>query len=111
MAIHVTGEAAVRRSLDEEAGLPVDEDRASMEKGAVGNVTAGVKVVSRMGRPDVPNVVREETMEPGTTVGIAVCGPKDILFDARNAAAAAQMKILRGDGAKEVYLHSEHFEW
>lgn len=112
VAIHVTGEAAVRCSMDEEKGLPADDKQSlAAGKGAMEKTNKDVTMVSRIGRPDISAVVSEETMEPEVSVGIAVCGPKSMLYDVRNAAAAAEMRILRGKGAKEVYLHSEHFGW
>ena len=44
------------------------------------------------------------------SLGIAVCGPSGMLFDVRNAAASAQVDILRRGGG-EVWLYQEHFGW
>ncbi|KAF1991112.1 hypothetical protein K402DRAFT_171576 [Aulographum hederae CBS 113979] len=63
------------------------------------------------GRPDLARAVQTTTAERDLTVGIAVCGPASMLYDVRNAAAEAQVNVVRGIGAKEVYLHSEHFGW
>lgn len=64
-------------------------------------------------RPNLPHIVHEVTTSPGTSsVGIVVCGPGSMLHDVRNAAAEAQVRILKGEsGAKEVYMHSEPFSW
>lgn len=72
-------------------------------------------IVSRLtGRPDLPQIIRTETqVQSGVTaltVGIAACGPAEMMYDVRNAAAEAEMRILRGArGLKEVYLHTEPF--
>ena len=57
------------------------------------------------GRPDTRAVVAQAVQGvSGGGVGIAVCGPESMLFDVRNAVAAAQETA-------EVYLYSEHFGW
>ena len=73
------------------------------------------------GRPDTKAVVAQAVeegfngREGGGGVGIAVCGPESMLFDVRNAVAAAQGKVGFGGGGGggpvEVYLYSEHFGW
>lgn len=63
------------------------------------------------GRPDIRAVIREATDRPGS-VGVAACGPDSLLYDVRNAAAEAQLRILKERSpASEVYLHSECFGW
>lgn len=63
-------------------------------------------------RPDLFDIIRSETAKPDRSVGIVVCGPKSMIHDVRNAAAEAQLKILRREiGAREVFLHSEPFSW
>ena len=110
--VHVTSEAAARRSMDGEGAPSVSEEKIlATAEGESERTSQDVMVTSRTGRPNVSRIVREETMETGTSVGIAVCGPKGMLFDVRNAAAEAEIRILRGEGPKEVYLHSEHFGW
>ncbi|SPO01897.1 related to ferric-chelate reductase [Cephalotrichum gorgonifer] len=62
------------------------------------------------GRPDLSAVVRDATLQTGVSVGIAVCGPKQVLKAVQDEAAAAQLRILNSEaGSKEVYLHSESF--
>ncbi|KAE9990939.1 hypothetical protein EG327_000710 [Venturia inaequalis] len=61
------------------------------------------------GRPDLKALIRDLTAGQGESVGIAVCGPAGMCFDVKNAAAEAQVRVLRGEGAREVYLHSEIF--
>jgi hypothetical protein len=60
-------------------------------------------------RPNVKALVESVTSTPGEAVGIAVCGPANMCHDVKNAAAEAQLRILRGVGAREVYLHTETF--
>lgn len=63
-------------------------------------------------RPNLPSIIATATSISNASVGIAVCGPAEMLHDVRNAAAAAQIKIVRGEeGAREVLLHTEHFSW
>ncbi|KAI0008482.1 putative FRE ferric reductase-like transmembrane component [Xylariaceae sp. FL0662B] len=62
------------------------------------------------GRPNIATIVREATFQSGVSVGIAVCGPKEVLKTVQDEAAAAQLRILSSKpGAREVYLHSEVF--
>ncbi|KAI1084469.1 putative FRE ferric reductase-like transmembrane component [Whalleya microplaca] len=62
------------------------------------------------GRPDIASIIRETTLQPGVSVGIAVCGPGEVLKIVQDEAAAAQLRILSSKpGAREVYLHSEVF--
>ncbi|KAK8218391.1 ferric-chelate reductase [Phyllosticta capitalensis] len=60
-------------------------------------------------RPDVRAIVRAASQEQGRSVAVVVCGPSELLYDVRNATADAQFEVVRGSGAQEVYLHSEHF--
>jgi ferredoxin-NADP reductase len=71
------------------------------------STTKAVNVLS--GRPGVRRAVEEATATPQETVGIAVCGPAGLVYEAREAAAEAQSRILAGKGASEVYLHTESF--
>ncbi|KAI5475398.1 hypothetical protein MNV49_001466 [Pseudohyphozyma bogoriensis] len=63
------------------------------------------------GRPNVPAHIRELTDLFGT-LGVVVCGPKELDYDVRNTIAAEQLKIAKGTvGCEECYLHSEAFGW
>ena len=67
-------------------------------------------VAWKQGRPQLRNIIKEYAAEAeGDTLAIAVCGPAGMLYDVRNAAAEVQAGVLSGKGAREVYLHSEHF--
>ena len=69
-------------------------------------------VVIHQGRPQLADIIENITSDQNNrnkSVGIAVCGPRSMLFDVRNAAAAAQTQRLKGSHEGEVYLHSEHF--
>ncbi|KAI0095543.1 putative FRE ferric reductase-like transmembrane component [Hypoxylon sp. NC0597] len=64
------------------------------------------------GRPDIAAVVRDATLQPGLSVGIVACGPKEVLKLVQDEAAAAQLRVVGSKaGAREVYLHSEVFSW
>ncbi|ORY67597.1 ferric reductase [Pseudomassariella vexata] len=93
-----------------------DELDARAEKGLVENTGPPTSTSGRIpfkivcGRPDISAIVRESTLRPGVSVGIATCGPAAVLKDTQNAAADAQLRILSSEaGAREVYLHSEVF--
>ncbi|KAL5340854.1 ferric reductase like transmembrane component-domain-containing protein [Aspergillus crustosus] len=60
------------------------------------------------GRPDLPHAI-SETARKNDNLAIFACGPASMLHDVRNAAAAEQERILKGNGAGEVYLHTESF--
>lgn len=65
-------------------------------------------------RPDLTSIIQQATIGDagGRSVGIAVCGPPSMLYDVRNAAAAAQARVWNGEiGMQDVYLHMEHFGW
>lgn len=62
------------------------------------------------GRPDITTIVKEATLQPGLSIGIAACGPGDILKTVQDEAAAAQLRLISSkSAAREVYLHSEVF--
>ncbi|KAI4864200.1 putative FRE ferric reductase-like transmembrane component [Hypoxylon rubiginosum] len=62
------------------------------------------------GRPDITKVIRDATLQLEHSVGIAACGPKEMLKTVQDEAAAAQVRIMNSEsGAREVYLHSEVF--
>ena len=62
------------------------------------------------GRPDIASIVRDLSLQPNKSVGIAACGPASVLRVVQDEAAAAQLRILHSrPGAREVYLHCEVF--
>ncbi|OTB15761.1 hypothetical protein K445DRAFT_317405 [Daldinia sp. EC12] len=64
------------------------------------------------GRPDIKTVVKDASNQSGLSVGIAACGPREILKIVQDEAAAAQLRIMSSESsASEVYLHSEVFSW
>ena len=68
--------------------------------------------IHRGPRPDLPALIKRVNAEKAEmeSLGIAVCGPSGMLFDVRNAAASAQVDILKRGGG-EVWLYQEHFGW
>lgn len=70
-----------------------------------------VKIATNVGRPDLRNFVESTAAHRNVSLGIAVCGPGSMQYDVASAAAQAQLPVARGSesGAREVYLHSEHF--
>lgn len=64
------------------------------------------------GRPDISMLVKDATLQPGLSVGIVACGPREVLKTVQDEAAAAQLRVVGSKpGAREVYLHSEVFSW
>lgn len=69
------------------------------------------------GRPHLPGIIAEEstrsTLSGAGSLGIYCCGPTTMQHDVRNAAARANLRLLKdaNDGADAVYLHVEHFSW
>ncbi|KAB2574469.1 Ferric reductase transmembrane component 6 [Lasiodiplodia theobromae] len=106
VAVHVTGETAA----EEEAGVETAPAPVEGEKRV--RVGDDGLVAWRQGRPQLRNIIKECAAEAeGDSLAIAVCGPAGMLYDVRNAAAEVQAGVLSGKGAREVYLHSEHFSW
>ncbi|KAK7527608.1 ferric-chelate reductase [Phyllosticta citriasiana] len=89
-------------------GAQSPDDPEAMSKESGGVVEASYVDLTR-GRPDVRSIIRTASRESGRSVAVVVCGPAELLYDVRNAVAQAQLEVVRGGGAKEVYLHSEHF--
>ena len=91
-----------------------DEEEAlgDSQSGGNGEGAKNADVSAQYGlRPDLPAIIRETVVSTNQgSVGVAVCGPSSMLFDVRQAVAAAQTLCLRSK-QKEVYLHSEHFSW
>ena len=68
-------------------------------------------LIVRSGRPDLPAHIRAATRET-LTLGIATCGPTELVYDVRQAVAEEQLKIARGTAVcRECYLHTEVFGW
>ncbi len=107
--VHLTFSGDVVTPVSSKSQGDVDQDeekQASVRARGVSRLP--LKILS--GRPDIVATVRETTLEPGVSVGVAVCGPAAVLTAAQDEAAAAQLRILgSGASAKEVYLHSELF--
>lgn len=107
-------EILVHLTADDEAGDKAKEasldDDDNKIRSASPDADVGLKVCR--GRPDLSAIVRGVTMESSASVGMAVCGPSDVLEAVRSEAAEAELRILKsGPGAKEVYLYSEVFGW
>ncbi|KAL0254269.1 hypothetical protein SLS55_009743 [Diplodia seriata] len=107
VAVHVTGD-------DDAAGEEAEVESARMagedKKVRVGGGGEDGVVAWRQGRPQLQKVVEEYAASAeGKTLAVAVCGPAGMLYDVRNAVAGVQKGVLSGKGAREVYLHSEHF--
>jgi ferric-chelate reductase len=62
---------------------------------------------SSSGRPNLPKII-STSVASHKSIAIVGCGPKSMLFDVRNSAAAAQFREGKG---KDVYLHTESFSW
>ena len=62
---------------------------------------------SSSGRPNLPEII-STSIGSHNSVAIVACGPKSMLFDVQNSAAAGQ---FREGKEKDVYLHTESFSW
>lgn len=63
------------------------------------------------GRPQLVQIIHDETAKTGQSLGVFVCGPEAMQNDVRNAVAGENLGILKGVRNGGVYLHSEHFSW
>ena len=112
--VHVTGEGSVSSN---KKGTRSSED-ASTQNGDIKNQkedassTSGDELPNptTKGRPDTKAIITHAIKGFKGGLGIAVCGPESMLFDVRNAVAAAQKRVGLA-GPTEVYLYSEHFGW
>lgn len=67
-----------------------------------------VSIFKDLGRPDLKAIIEGESGD--ATLGVAACGPEELMLDVRNACAKAQVAVLSGH-KKEVWLHCETFGW
>ncbi|KAF2091902.1 ferric reductase [Saccharata proteae CBS 121410] len=114
VSMHVTGAVAATEETSHTLPVPESEfERDHHHEGEKADAHLSVnssKALSRQkGRPDLRTIIDASSREEGKSVAIAVCGPAEMLYDVRNAAANAQSAAMRPGGAREVYLHSEHF--
>ncbi|KAF2453184.1 ferric-chelate reductase [Lineolata rhizophorae] len=115
VAIHVTGREASRMESeplqeDKSAGIN-DEEKIVPVSNTFQRPQVDGDIVCQTGRPDLPRMIESASCVKHSTLGIAVCGPAEMLYDVKNAAAKAEALVIKGDGPNEVYLHSEHFSW
>ncbi|WPH01859.1 Hypothetical protein R9X50_00471300 [Acrodontium crateriforme] len=63
-------------------------------------------------RPHLPAIIASETESTASngSLTISVCGPLSMQSDASNEVARQQVLLMKS-GAKEVFLHVEHFSW
>ncbi|TDZ29640.1 Ferric/cupric reductase transmembrane component 7 [Colletotrichum spinosum] len=115
--IHETHDELVEQmqASNEEAGQLGKEANesstdVSAERRAI-SLHGQIVVESFVGRPSAETIAQAVTQEPGT-VGMVVCGPSSMVFDLRQAAAAAQKRIVRGEaGVSEVWFYNESFSY
>ncbi|KAI1377019.1 putative FRE ferric reductase-like transmembrane component [Hypoxylon crocopeplum] len=105
ISIYQTG-----RSESERNSTSKDPEQPNEKLGGNDQVVKQLPITVFSGRPDITTVVRDATLQPGLSVGIAACGPAEVLKLAREEAAAAQLRVMGSrSSAREVYLHSEVF--
>lgn len=105
ITIHVTGssEVSLRPSGDDEKRIEGDDVQPKDD-------ARRLPIQTARGRPDIQLIIQRTIEEPGVSVGMAVCGPESLMTVVQNEAASGQKRILNGgSGAREIYLHSEHF--
>lgn len=111
--IHETGEdAASSTQTDEESqvnnGKLTDPAQDEEEIRAAAIKTFRVRFFKE--RPDVKSLAGDAITTSGASVGLVVCGPSSMVHDMRQTAASAQRDILKGgQGAREVWFHTESF--
>ncbi|KAI9666466.1 MAG: hypothetical protein M1821_004402 [Bathelium mastoideum] len=114
--VHVTGGVGanvVSHELEESNNDEADTGKEMIEEERkVGSDSEGedFAILKRTGRPNTKAIVAQAADRFGGTLGIAACGPEDLLFEVRNAVADAQ-KNIGPDGPDDVYLYSEQFGW
>ncbi|KAK0387758.1 hypothetical protein NLU13_4003 [Sarocladium strictum] len=111
--VYVTGEAD--QEADIAASIPVPGIREPKADGVLDTRRSLPQMEPlHHGRPDLPSMIHEEAtraMEAGESLSVFVCGPDSMLQDVRNAVAAENLRVVKGRGSGEVYLHTEHFSW
>ncbi|KAF2167397.1 hypothetical protein M409DRAFT_66013 [Zasmidium cellare ATCC 36951] len=71
-----------------------------------------IEVRHHTARPDLLSMLNEQgaSLNSGTQLGVYVCGPLSMQAYVANAVAAQQLSTMK-DGARDIYLHMEHFSW
>ena len=91
--------------------VPQNKESAPSSLGSPNNDSVETSSIitsySSSGRPNLPEII-STSVGSHKSVAIVACGPKSMLFDVRNSAAAAQFREGKG---KDVYLHTESFSW
>lgn len=120
--VHLTGTSGDLDGKKSGSGRPSSSDKEKgggssspvvVEAAAAATGSADIFTV-RSGRPQIRETVRAVTMENHASVGLAVCGPNEVLQAVRDEAAEAELRILNNGGVggpQEVYLYSEVFGW
>jgi NAD(P)H-flavin reductase len=106
--VHLTGKAdVIARGSDDvsDSSLPDKQAAVANQDRLAGEFE---------GRPQLPAVVKEEAdlvKDEGRVLSVFVCGPSTMLNDVRNAVAAGNLRVVRGDSKGGIYMYAEHFEW
>jgi NAD(P)H-flavin reductase len=75
------------------------------------HVSISSSLVMLEGRPDIDRIVVKSSVTPFERVVVVTCGPPSMTHAVREAAAKAQLRILKSRRTGDVYLHTEMFEW
>jgi NAD(P)H-flavin reductase len=108
-SIHVTNISTTTTTDHPSIHSTSSTEQIETGKGPTISPSSSTPTSTTEGRPDLHAQITSATSTPGVAVGIAMCGPASMFHDVKNAAAEAQVRVLRGVGAREVYLHSENF--
>ena len=107
ITIHVTSNSEVSFSRPGDVEKRIEGDNVQSK-----DDTRKLLIQTAQGRPNVQSIIQRTIEESGVSVGMAVCGPESLMAVVQNEAARGQRKILSGGGgAREIYLHSEHFRY
>ncbi|KAK8132126.1 hypothetical protein PG999_000299 [Apiospora kogelbergensis] len=95
----------------EKSALSNTKVLSSSNHGSSDSGTRTLQIETHSGRPDIGSTVRQATSRPNNSLAIVACGPGGVVEEVQAAAAEAQLRILGSgnEGAREVYLHTEHF--
>ncbi|KZT74826.1 hypothetical protein DAEQUDRAFT_659508 [Daedalea quercina L-15889] len=110
--VYLTGLAAADASIPSLlAGRSSSSEDGDKDKQLTEPSVAAAGIAWHDGRPDLPALVNTCARAGGGAMAVTVCGPANMQYDVRNAAAAVQSAVVANGsgGASEVYMHTEPF--
>ncbi|KAK7962040.1 ferric-chelate reductase [Apiospora aurea] len=110
-ALFTTSTAPDNDAENREKSAVSDTKVSSSSNHSANSSNKSLQLEIRSGRPDIGATVRQATRRPNVSLALVACGPGGVVEEVQAAAAEAQLRILGSgnEGAREVYLHTEHF--